>query len=356
LLKTGNALELAAKLERLLRDPEMRRRIGKGGRDFAQKHLLWSAQTNRLLTLYDEALRYAAVHRDCVGTDTGWQFENGTKRNTEEVMNGVQTSRQSDDTVLHAIVDRYKSFRAPVLGYATVGDYCDSFDHLRPLATRNGDLKDVQRPWMLKAILGSLSTGARLLEIGAGEPVVAHMLVSFGYDVTVVDPYDGSGNGPIEFQSYVSKYPQIKFVRNQFSDLLSDITPASFDCIYSISVLEHVPDVDLDRLFAGIKLFLTPSGVSIHAIDHVLKGEGDGEHHRRLRLMVGLAGIDLTELDRILGRLSEDTDTYFLSAEGHNRWRGATLYDDFPMRRCVSVHLCMPCARCAGHRCGAGAQ
>src|SRR5438309_3747012 len=45
------------------------------------------------------------------------------------------------------------------------------------------DLKDVQRPWALKAIVGSVRPGSRLLEIGAGKPVVADQLAQLGYDV-----------------------------------------------------------------------------------------------------------------------------------------------------------------------------
>ena len=68
-------------------------------------------------------------------------------------------------------------------------DYCDSFDHLQPLATLNGDLKDLQRPWMLKAVLGAArGRRGRLLEIGAGEPFVADLLRRLGHEVWIVDP------------------------------------------------------------------------------------------------------------------------------------------------------------------------
>ena len=36
-----------------------------------------------------------------------------------------------------------------------------------------------------------------------------------------------------------------------------------------------------------------------------------------------------------------ENEAYFLSAESHNRWRGAVPYDEFPMRRCVSIQLCV---------------
>ena len=33
-------------------------------------------------------------------------------------------------------------------------------------------------------------------------------------------------------------------------------------------------------------------------------------------------------------------DTYYLSAESHNRWRNGVPYDEFPMRVCVSIQSC----------------
>ena len=92
-------------------------------------------------------------------------------------------------------------------------DFCDSVDHLHPLATANGDLKDCQRPWVFKAILAKVAYGGRLLEIGGGEPLVADLLNRLGYQVWVVDPYDGSGNGPQDFERFRADCPGLKFVR-----------------------------------------------------------------------------------------------------------------------------------------------
>lgn len=238
------------------------------------------------------------------------------------------------------LFDMYANYPTPALGYATVRDYCDSFDNLNALATRNLDLKDVQRPWILKAILASIPRGARLLEIGAGEPIVADMLSRLGYSVTIVDPYDGSGNGPVDFAAFKAQYPAVKFIRETFSEDTQDLEPHTFDCIYSISVLEHVPILELPRLCAGIRKHLNPqSGTSIHAIDHILKGNGDAYHLEHLLVMADLMRIGRSSLSAILAQMAEDTDTYFLSAESHNRWRGPTAYDSFPMRKVVSVHL-----------------
>jgi hypothetical protein len=74
----------------------------------------------------------------------------------------------------------------------------------------------------------------------------------------------------------------------------------------------------------------------------VLKGAADDEHLLRLRRLAGGLGVEAGELDAVLVALADDPETYFLSAESHNRWRGDVPYDEFPMRRCVSIQLCVP--------------
>jgi hypothetical protein len=117
------------------------------------------------------------------------------------------------------------------------------------------------------------------------------------------------------------------------------VPEASFDCVYSISVLEHIPDDAIGRvvesLYAHTRVRLT-----IHAVDHVLKGAGAEAHLAKLAAIVTGPEISRGDLDRLLERLSDDADGYFLSAEAHNRWRGSTPYREFPMRRVVSIHVC----------------
>src|SRR5947207_559477 len=104
------------------------------------------------------------------------------------------------------LLERYGGqFRIAELTHGTVSDFCDSCDHIPYLTNIQGDLKDLQRPAALKAILGLCRPGSSVLEVGAGEPYVSHMLSELGYTVTVVDPYDGSGRGPTEFEHYQRK-------------------------------------------------------------------------------------------------------------------------------------------------------
>src|SRR5204862_6216089 len=115
------------------------------------------------------------------------------------------------------IVARFsKSKTASETSYATVRDYCQSLDDLPQITGLDGDLKNVQRPWAVKALLRAQPPPARLLEIGGGEPIVSGFLNEVGYDVTLVDPYEGFGNGPTEYEKYVTSFPNVRIVRSSF--------------------------------------------------------------------------------------------------------------------------------------------
>jgi hypothetical protein len=226
--------------------------------------------------------------------------------------------------------------------YATVRDFCESVDELPQIAPLDGDLKNVQRPWAAKAILANVPPPARLLEIGGGEPIVSGFLSELGYDVTLVDPYDGFGNGPTDYQRYVEQFPHVKIVREYFRPGLPGLAPHSFDAIFSISVLEHIPPDSLPACFDAVAEFLSPTGVSIHCFDFILQGHGDAHDlvvaQRILAEQKRVTGApDDLPFDELLQRLRADVETFFLSPQGHHRWRRGQAYPVFPFRKVVSL-------------------
>jgi SAM-dependent methyltransferase len=228
------------------------------------------------------------------------------------------------------------------ISYATVRDYCESLDELPQITPVDGDLKNVQRPWAVKAILANVPPPARLLEIGGGEPIVSGFLSELGYDVTLVDPYEGFGNGPTDYERYVTQFPHVKIVRKYFRTGLPGFHAKSFDAIFSISVLEHLPPDSLAACSDAIAECLSPGGASIHCFDFILQGNGDDHdlaHARRilaeqLRITGAPDGLSFEEL---LDRMRNDVETFFLSPQGHHRWRGGLAYSDFPFRKVVSL-------------------
>jgi len=240
------------------------------------------------------------------------------------------------------LIDLYHNkYKSAEIEYGTVRDFADSVVNLHSLCGLNGDLKNSQRTWMIKAILGSVPSGSKILEIGAGEPHVANVLSKMGYDVTIVDPYDGSGNGPTDYQTYKEKYPQIKIIKSYFDKSLKELTPKSFNAIYSISVLEHVPADKALGLAQDTVHFLKSNGRNIHAIDHVYSGNGQLFHEQQLERYFKGFGIK-ENYKNVLNRLKDDVETYFMSAEGHLFWKGDMDYNNFPFRRVVSINLNVP--------------
>jgi hypothetical protein len=239
---------------------------------------------------------------------------------------------------LWELEDRYRGrFEVGPLSYGTVRDFADSLDNLGGLARANGDMKDLQRCWVLKAVLGNVERGTHLIEIGAGEPLVADLLTRLGHRVTVVDPYDGSDQGPVEFDHFRSEYPDIDFVRERFPP--SGGLPPDVACVYSVSVLEHVPTEQIGGVIQAATALATPGGCSIHAIDHVLAGWGAEAHRERLEEIVGRSGLDVERLHALIRELEADPEAYFVSAEAHERWRGTLPYDEYPMRRITSIGM-----------------
>ena len=308
LLHEGSAIEIADHLARLLADADLRHKLGQAARCFAGARFNWGRSAANLAEFYSAQL--------CRLTVT------------------------SHKLTLEYLVLRYRNFAPPELSYATVADYSDSQDHVPILANIANDLKDVQRPWIFKAILGRVPRGGRLLEIGGGDPFVADLLEKLGYEVWVVDPYEGLGNGPTAFEAIKSSYPDVKFIRGWFPDALLNMGYGKFDCVYSISVLEHVPDHLIEVVASAVPLHVRSGGWSIHAVDHVTLGNSATEHRRRLAMMTKAFGLSVEALDHVIELLEKDADTFYLSADGHNLWRGSIPYKDFPMRRCVSIQFC----------------
>jgi hypothetical protein len=241
------------------------------------------------------------------------------------------------------IVARFSTPKqASETSYATVRDYCESLDHLPQITGLDGDLKNVQRPWAVKTLLRAVPPPARLLEIGGGEPIVSGFLNELGYDVTLVDPYDGFGNGPTEYEKYVDCFPNVKIVRGYFEPHMQAFPPVSFDAVFSVSVLEHLPMEAAAKCFRAIGEFLAPGGASIHCFDFVLQGIAQEYDLASARNVLShQAQLENrpaeTDFDDLIERLKGDVETFFLSPQGHHHWRGGLPYEKFPFRKVVSL-------------------
>jgi 2-polyprenyl-3-methyl-5-hydroxy-6-metoxy-1,4-benzoquinol methylase len=226
--------------------------------------------------------------------------------------------------------------------YATVRDYCESMDQLPQITGIDGDLKNVQRPWAVKAILSQVPPPARVLEFGGGEPIVSGLLAELGYETTLVDPYDGFGKGPTAYESFLQQFPHVRIVREYFRPSLPGLVPQFFDAILSVSVLEHLEGDSLTRCFDAIAEFLRPGGASIHCFDIIVQGPGDAHDFIQAQKILAEQNRVTSDPDEkpfieLLERLRGDVETFFLAPQGHHQWRGGRPYTDFPFRKVVSI-------------------
>ena len=243
------------------------------------------------------------------------------------------------DERLWEIEERYRgSFGVEPLSYGTVRDLADSRDHFAGLARASGDMKDLQRCWMVKAVLGTVERGGRLVEIGAGEPLVADLLSRLGHEVTLIDPYDGSGNGPLEFERFRRAYPDV------------ELRPRALPAVRGAPVRDRLRLLDLGPRAhparANRRGCRRPRGTrSLPAAARSTQSTtfwpagAPSLTSSGWRRSSGRSGLSEDELDRTLERLREDPDAYFVSAEAHESWRGALPYDEYPMRRIASIGL-----------------
>ena len=264
----------------------------------------------------------------------------------------------SDGQLANIALTYLGRFRTLPLSYATFRDLRDSLDYFHPIATASGDLKDSRRPWVLRAILSVVPPCSRVLEIGGGEPYIADILDRLGYEVWIVVPFDGTTNGQLDNERFRTEYPGLRFVRGFFGEQVLPAPPGGFDCIYSTSVLGHLPAKSLEEVFAGMKKYLRPSGWSIHAFDHAHKGNGADEHYTKLKSIVRWAGFEEIELAQVIARMHSDPEAHYFLPENRNRRRGSLPYDEIRTPVCVSiqmvsraVHLCVPTGEmCATHK------
>ena len=210
---------------------------------------------------------------------------------------------------------------------------------------RAGDLKDVQRPWALKAIVGAVRPGARLLEIGAGEPLVAELLARLGYDVTVVDPYDGRDRGPADVEALRAAYPRVRFVAGPLPATTSRRRAVR---LHLLDLGARAPPARGDRRASapGSARLTRAGGYTIHAIDHVAPRRRRRRPPRAPRPRRGALGIAGGRARRAARRGSTATRRPTSSPPRATTAGAARApYDEFPMRRCVSIQLCVPVER-----------
>lgn len=225
----------------------------------------------------------------------------------------------------------------PIISYATVREYNLLKEELPELTPIGVDLKDFQRPWVVRKILESYSTG-KILEVGADRCELADYLSKRGFEVWVIDVYDHFGGGAAKFTEVKEKFTNLNIYRGFLHE--NRTLPSNyFDVIYSCSVLEHTPFDYLKLTLERIRDCLRDGGLSIHAVDFTVAG-AILVNYPFIDEILQYYQADLTA-EQIAKLALADIDTFFLSPQGHLRWRQSQKknYDQYPYRKVTSLNI-----------------
>lgn len=109
-------------------------------------------------------------------------------------------------------------------------------------------------PWKLaerQAFRDRLAPGARLLEVGAGTGQDGAYFRDEGFTVVAAD-----------LSPAMVEHCRAKGIDAHVMDLLRlDVEPASFDAVYTMNCLLHVPNHDLPAVLTAVRAVLVPQGL-----------------------------------------------------------------------------------------------
>ena len=176
------------------------------------------------------------------------------------------------------------------------------------------DLKRYQDLVTYAFIVENIKPGARILEVGGGNSRIFERLSS-EYECWLVDKLEGLGNGPKHINA-----KNVKLIRDYIGTYNKELPENYFDFVFSISVLEHVPQNDEGFLMSIIddtNRVLKVGGYSLHLFDVVLKDGLAKEFSKLIHLMFDVMPtcnkyVDVVEADK-------DGDIYYLNRETYNR-------------------------------------
>jgi SAM-dependent methyltransferase len=131
--------------------------------------------------------------------------------------------------------------------------------------------------WHLKNIQDAIALswlkeykGKDIAEIGGGDSRILNVL-SEANRTTNIDTFEGLGNGPTD-KPRVTSYTIVPCLVGAFDKRLAD---SSFDIVFSISVVEHVPSESLENFHEDCVRILRPGGLLIHLIDLYLRDSAE---------------------------------------------------------------------------------
>jgi SAM-dependent methyltransferase len=127
----------------------------------------------------------------------------------------------------------------------------------------------------------------QIAEIGGGDSRLLPVLAEKNYCYNI-EEFKGVGQGPIQEISFQG----VTNIHALVGDSHGSINNDEFDVIFSVSVIEHVPDDKLTDFFVDCHRILKPGGLMIHLIDIYLEDDHFGNTNVAKRIMLYRSFLD----------------------------------------------------------------
>ena len=192
---------------------------------------------------------------------------------------------------------------------------------------KNNDTRQVEYPWAFFAT--PLAPGLRALEIGGGLSGFQFALARAGCEVCNVDPgLEAHGRGwPVDHDSVAAlnrAFGTNVVLHNSFLSQ-ANLQPGTFDRVFSISVIEHIPLDEIPALMALAYDLLKPGGYFVLTVDLFLnlkpfssRDVNEFGTNVSVRLLAESAPFELVQGNRaeLLGYPEFDADGVLRNLEG----------------------------------------
>jgi SAM-dependent methyltransferase len=163
-------------------------------------------------------------------------------------------------------------------------------------------IKAHNRPWIEEA--GRFQAGQRIVEVGGAYSRLPEYLGNrYKVDPWVADDFGMASDEPMwarwgDPRDLPRQFPTVTYVFRRLGDFAPELPSASFDRVFSVSTLEHIPHTAIPAVLKDMHRLLAPGGIELHTIDIPIQTP--------TRLMAKLASSWLPPLRRLNRRLDND--------------------------------------------------
>lgn len=154
-------------------------------------------------------------------------------------------------------------------------DYKEQKFSLPPFPGYSDDqwgIKAHNRPWI--EATGAFKKGERIAEVGGAYSLLPEYLSDrYGTESTIIDDFGGYSNETDMWQrwgnpdEWIAAHPKVNYIKHPVGFFRKEIPDNYFDCIFSVSTLEHIPKKLWPAVFKDMLRITKPGGRQIHTID-----------------------------------------------------------------------------------------